>query len=91
MGDFRIVINATGYHGRDRSKKNGEVVDFKDNGENSPEVIAQKCVEALKAAGCIVDNAKIVHWPYDNAPEQRKEENKIEDDLLTGIRTGSFL
>jgi len=92
MGDFRIVIDAVGGHGQDRDKKDGEVVNFSVDGENSPEALAQKFVEQLKANGCSVDSAKVVHWPIDNygGPEKNGRTSEIVDDLLTGVRKGSF-
>ncbi|MEO6610763.1 MAG: hypothetical protein ABIT05_01480 [Chitinophagaceae bacterium] len=94
MGDFRIVVNAVGGHGQDRSKKTGEVVNFSEGGDNSPEAIAKKFVDELKASGVNVESASVIHWPADNygGPEKngRDPEKQIIDDLLTGIRTGSF-
>lgn len=89
MGDFRIVINAVGGHGQDRDKKDGEIVDF---GTNTPEAIAKEFVEKLKASGCSVDNAYVVHWPLDNYEGQLKNgrATQIVDDLITGKRTGNF-
>ncbi len=81
MGDFRIIINAIGGHGQDRDKKDGEVVDF---GTNTPEAIAKKCVENLLASGIHVVDAKVIH------PANRKDKDNIEDDLITGIRKGTF-
>jgi hypothetical protein len=93
-GDFRIVVNAIGGHGQDRGKKDGEVVNFSADGDNSPEAIAKEFVEKLKASGCSVESAKVIHWPVDNygGPEKngRDPEKQIEDDLLTGVRKGSF-
>lgn len=89
MGDFRIVIDAVGGHGQDRSKKDGEVVNFAEGGKDAPEVIANALVRALQATGCNVTNAKVIHWPSDNYPE-RQGAKDIEDNLLTGIRKGNF-
>ena len=99
MGDFRIIIDATGGHGQDRDKKDGEKVDFTKSGDNyhsgqTPEAIAQTFIAALKGSGCKVQSAKVVHWPADNygGPEKngRNPEKQIEDDLLSDIRKGSF-
>jgi hypothetical protein len=94
MGDFRIVINAVGGHGQDRSKKHGEKVDFTgDSGYHSattPETIAQVLIAALRSTGCSIDSAKVIHWPADNYPDQREAGKEVVDDLLTGVRTGSF-
>lgn len=96
MGDFRIIIDAVGGHGQDRSKKDGEVVDFTiesagyPSNPNTPEAMAQKFVEELKAKGVNVQKAKVVHWPADNYPEQREAGKEVVDDLLTGVRTNNF-
>jgi len=82
MGTFRIVIQATGGHGVDRSKKEGEKVDFYAEGESSPDAIAKKCLEELKAKGCQIEQARIIHWP--------ETESEVSDNLETGIRKGNF-
>lgn len=92
MGDFRIIIDCVGGHGQDRSKKDGEVVDFNTDGQGSPEALAVELIEKLKQSGCSVDAARIVHWPLDNygGPEQNGRRQYLADCLLTGKRTGSF-
>lgn len=86
MGTFKIEIIAVGGHGVDRDKKEGEVVDFNEGGENSPDAIAKKCVDALKATGCSFSypeaGATITHWPG--------SDHEVKDDLQTGIRKGNF-
>lgn len=92
MGDFRIIVNAIGGHGQDRAKKSGDVVDFSEGGYNSPEAIAKRFVDELKAKGVNVESAVVVHWPLDNygGQTQNGRTSQIIDDLLTGKRTGSF-
>lgn len=82
MGTFKIVVTAVGGHGVDRGKREGEVVDFKVEGDNTPDAIAKDFVEKLRATGCQVDVATITHWP-DTAGE-------VKDDLVTGFRKGNF-
>lgn len=82
MGTFKIEIIAIGGHGVDRSKKNGEVVDFDAGGENTPDEIAKDFVNVLTANGVSIQSAKIVHWPG--------EPTEVSDDLVTGVRTGNF-
>jgi hypothetical protein len=89
MGDFRIIIDAVGGHGQDRSKKDGERVNFAEGGASAPEVIAKALVSALIGSGCSVQSAKVIHWPADNY-EGRDPEKQIVDDLLTGVRKGHF-
>lgn len=97
MGNFRIVIDAVGGHGQDRSKKDGEVVDFTADSEISPEAIAQRAVVELKAKGVNVLSAKVYHWPADTVyqgdpviPVSNDGGPCITDDLVTGIRQGNF-
>ena len=92
MGDFRIIIDAVGGHGQDRSKKDGEVVDFKEGNPdaNTPESIAQELIEKLKSNGCSVQKATVTHWPADNYPEGREVGKEVVDDLITGVRKNQF-
>lgn len=82
MGTFKIVIQAVGGHGVDREKKNGEKVNFKAEGDFTPDAIAERFANELKHFGCNVEEAQIIHWPG--------EENTVVDDLVTGERTGNF-
>lgn len=85
MGNFRIVIEAVGDHGQDRSKKDGEIVDFDVNRTNdnpSPESIAKELVEKLKAKGTNVQAAYVHHWPGSGTD--------VIDNLLTNKRKGNF-
>lgn len=79
MGNYRVIINAVGDHGQDRTKGHGEIVDF---GENSPEAIVKRAVEELKATGNTVSEASVHHWPG--------TDSEVLDNLLTGKRTGKF-
>ena len=99
MGQFKIVIDAVGGHGQDREKKDGEIVDFKNGGQyETPESIAQSCVDTLKAHGVNVRSAKVYHWPQLNEkgedvsliPVDQSGNECITDDLITGIRKGQF-
>jgi hypothetical protein len=86
MGTFKIEIVAIGGHGVDRGKKDGEVVDFKEGGETSPDALAKEFVEKLQAAGVYFGDpsagATITHWPGDPS--------EVKDNLLTGVRSGNF-
>jgi len=82
IGQFRIIITATGGHGVDRGKKDGEIVDFNADGEYTPDAIAKRLVNELKRFGATLKNASIVHWP--------ETDGQVTDDLLTGIRKGNF-
>lgn len=95
MGNFRVVIDAVGGHGQDREKKDGEVVDF---GSGSPETIVKDAVDKLISTGVNVLSAKVYHWPADTvydgpqiAPVDGDGKECITDDLVTGVRKGSFM
>lgn len=81
MGNFTINIKSVGGHGQDRTKKDGEVVDFNAGGPSTPDAIAKKCVDELKAAGMTCE-ATITHWPG--------QDSEVVDDLVTGMRKGNF-
>jgi hypothetical protein len=81
MGFFKLEILATGGHGQDRSKENGELVDFSAGGENTPEKVALNMIADFNTK-FPVHTAKIIHWPGESC--------EVTDDLITGIRTGSF-
>lgn len=82
MGNYRVIINAVGGHGQDRSKGHDQVVDFEAGGENSPEAIIARAVAELQATGNTVSEATIHHWP--GTPSE------VVDNLVTGRRLGSF-
>lgn len=82
MGNFKIEISAVGGHGQDRSKKEGEIVNFYADGNTTPDAIAKTLVETLRVFNINVEVAEIIHWPG--------EEGEVIDDLLTGERKGNF-
>jgi hypothetical protein len=85
MGTFKIEIEGIGSHGQDRNKKEGEVVNFFENGPTTPDAIAKATLEILKFHGVYFPpsaKATITHWPG--------EPSEVVDDLLTGIRKGNF-
>lgn len=96
MGDFRITIDAVGGHGCQREIKDGGHVN--PCGQPScPDCQARAFVEQLKATGTNVRQATLEHWPakmlnYETPPVlvDRTEGVGPVDDLLTGVRTGSF-
>lgn len=82
MGTFKIEITAVGGHGVDRGTKDGESVNFKAEGDKTPDAIAKDFADALKESGCSIDSATITHWPG--------SDSEVKDDLITGIRKGNF-
>lgn len=95
MGNFRIVIDCVGGHGQDRSKKDGEIIDFSNGHEDSltPEMAAKLAILEIKKTGCSIQSAKVYHWPADQiapAPIDTNGKECITDDLITGIRKGQF-
>lgn len=81
MGTFLVQVKATGGHGCQREKKDGEAVLGCDL-PHCPDCITREFVRRLKRTGAQVSEATLTHWP--DTPTQ------VMDDLLTGIRKGSF-
>ena len=80
MGNFRIEIEAVGGHGCSRNFKDGEKV-FGCRRMDCPDCLTREFVEKLNSK-MSVSSATFTHWP--GQPVQ------VVDDLLTGIRKGSF-
>ncbi len=87
MGDFRVVVEAVGGHGCQREKGTGETVMGCDR-QGCPDCMAREFVRRLKRSGAQVKVARIEHWPAD-LPGYTAE-RQVNDDLLTGERTGEF-
>lgn len=80
MGRFRITITAVGGHGCQREiKDTGRVHGCRRMG--CPDCETRRFVELMKQQNS-VEGATITHWP--GQPSQ------VEDNLLSGVRTGSF-
>lgn len=81
MGQFRVTVLATGGHGCMREIKDGDFVLGCDK-PGCPDCMAREYVRRLKRSGAVLETAKIEHWPG--------TEGQVNDDLLTGVRAGSF-
>lgn len=81
MGDFRIVIEATGGHGCQRELKAGAIVGTCDS-PGCPDCQARALVKTLRATGNTVKSATLTHWPGDPS--------EVVDDLVSGVRKGGF-
>ncbi len=84
MGTFRLEIQATGGHGCERDKKDGEVVEGCGR-RDCPDCQAREFVKRWKENYMLqyADSyARLTHWP--DTPQ------KVQDDLLTKVRKGSF-
>lgn len=79
MGDFKLEIYAFSNHGIDRSKKDGEKIDYiiKD-GLGSDDYIFKAFVDSLKEKNIQVISATITHWPQDKY-EGRKSSGPVDD------------
>ncbi len=81
MGMFRVTVEATGGHGCQREKGDGEhVVGCERSG--CPDCITREFVRRLRRCGAMVSKAQLVHWP--------DQVGQVHDDLLTGERRGTF-
>ena len=81
MGDYRVVIEATGGHGCQREKRDGAVVGTCDS-PGCPDCRVRALVKDLRATGNTVKSATLTHWPG--------EQGEVTDDLVSGVRRGSF-
>jgi hypothetical protein len=87
MGDFRVTVEALGGHGCQREKGDGETVIGCER-PGCPDCMAREFVRRLKRSGATVKLAKIQHWPAD-LPGYTAD-GEVDDDLLTGVRSGAF-
>lgn len=83
MGDFTITIKAVGGHGCKREAKSGDKI-YGCGQMSCPDCQAREFVRLLQRTGTNVGSATLEHWP-----NQTPQPGPV-DDLLTGIRTGSF-
>lgn len=83
MGSYRIVIDAVGGHGCDRTATEGEALHpvAPQHLSSCPDCMARDFVARLKAAGQFGNtpaSATLTHWPGDTG--------QVVDDLLNGTR-----
>lgn len=80
MGQFIFKVDAVGNHGAEREVGDGGTL----TGEEAHTIdrILFKAVEDLKASGCSVTEAKLIHWPG--------SDSEVTDDVLAKVRHGSF-
>ena len=81
MGTFLVKVEAVGGHGCKRELGDGESVLGCDL-PHCPDCITREFVRRLKRSGSTVNEATLTHWPG--------QTSEVVDDLLTGIRKGSF-
>lgn len=81
MGQFIFNLDAVGNHGCQRDRKDGEAVIGCER-PNCTDCITREYVRRLKRSGADVSAAEIIHWPG--------QSGSVTDNLLTGIRRGSF-
>lgn len=91
MGDFRIVIEAVGGHGCQRSVPAGGAVGRCEN-EHCPDCKAREFVSELKRSNN-VSKAELIHWPAHGTAISTTPGAVIvrpKDDLLGGTRVVPF-
>jgi hypothetical protein len=82
MGMYRIEIEATGGHGCQRDKKDGETV-YGCGQMGCPDCEVRRFIRHLRIEmGNAVTKATLTHW--------LGEPGEVQDDLLTQKRKGSF-
>jgi hypothetical protein len=81
MGQFIVHVDATGNHGCQRDRKDGEHVVGCEQA-HCTDCITREYVRRLKRSGTMLTAATITHWPG--------QAGEVRDDLLSGRRSGSF-
>lgn|ERR1700694_5065483 len=89
MGHFRLNMLAVGGHGCQREKGDGIAV-LGCNNPHCPDCITREYIRRLQRGGSTIVSAKLTHWPADEPGLGYVKENEVVDDLLTGVRVGSF-
>ncbi len=87
MGDYVVRVHAVGGHGCQREYGDGATV-AGCGLPGCPDCITRDYVKRMKAAGQDVKVASLTHWPAELSGYNPVGE--VRDDLLTGIRRGSF-
>ncbi len=80
MGQFRVEVIAVGGHGCQREVKDGGIVTGCGQA-TCPDCVTREYVAKMRASNS-VEKAELTHWP--GTP------GEVRDNLLTGVRTGSF-
>lgn len=88
MGQFVITIKGTGNHGCMRGAADGEHV-LGCQRPDCVDCIAREVVRRLQRNGVTQLEGQLVHWP-DPDNYARWPDAAITDNLVTGVRTGSF-
>lgn len=86
MGHYRVTVVGLGGHGCQRERGDKEAV-LGCNRPNCPDCITREYVRRLMRTGEQVQVAQIEHWPADLGYSAGQQ---VVDDLVSGVRTGSF-
>ena len=81
MGQYRIEVVAVGGHGCQREKKDGSDIRYCSD-PLCPDCDARRFIRQLQSTGQSIEKATFTHWPG--------TEDEVVDDLVSGIRKGSF-
>ncbi len=83
MGRYHIEITAVGGHGCQRDTvKDGQAITDHCGQASCPDCKARAFVKDLQETGNSVESATLTHWPG--------QEGEVRDDLVSGLRAGSF-
>lgn len=80
--NIELQIDATGSHGCQRDIKDGQEVKLQCDDPNCPDCLTRRYFAELKKQGHMIERALFIHWPG--------QATQVTDNLITGIRTGSF-
>lgn len=81
MGDFRIVINASGGHGCERKAKAGDRLHARCGRFDCPDCMAYDFTQQLKQRGMLSGqsaSSTFIHWP--------ETPTEVVDNMLTNTR-----
>jgi hypothetical protein len=52
--------------------------------------MARELVRRMKRAGMTIHKAEVIHWPANMEGRNYLKESEVQDDLVTGLRSGKF-
>lgn len=81
MGQYRVEVTAVGGHGCQREVKDGGSVEGCGL-LSCPDCAARRFIHDLQGSGQSIESATLTHWPG--------TDTEVVDDLLSGVRKGSF-
>jgi hypothetical protein len=88
-GHYKLEVLAVGGHGCQRERGDGVAV-LGCNRSDCPDCIIRECLRRLQRSGSTLHRATLTHWPASEPGLGYVKENEVVDDLVSGMRVGSF-